>query len=82
MLANTCSCKNPRVILTLMAIAYFFAFPADLEYLIAWLPRFIDLLGTVLKLSNDISPWLYGLAGVSFLAITITRIWGKNRTAE
>ena len=63
------------------AFVYFVFFPGD----IAALGKPIDELAraasrpanTVLKLSDSVSPWVYGVVIAAILGRTVTSVWGK-----
>jgi len=64
---NRQSLKAVAVLLVL-AVAYFAVYPEDLDVL-APLER-------LLRLTEDISSWLYMLVAVLFVCRTIERVWG------
>ena len=59
-------------ILGVLAVAYFVSFPDDLFII-------LGLLGKVLAVSNQASPWLYAVIAVAILSWTAVRIWGGER---
>ena len=74
--------RKPVVILPVLIVVYFLAFPADLVALIGPLTEVLisadGVLTQVLKMSVQVSPWLYVLLSVVVLSRTVTGIWGRK----
>lgn len=81
MLTKERLCK-PVVVVPVLVVVYFLAFPADLDVLVVPLTEVLtsvaDALARVLALTSAVSPWLYVLAGVFILSRTVTSIWGRK----
>jgi hypothetical protein len=56
-------------IVGVIALVYFVMYPDDLAVLI----RPVE---NLLAASQSISPWLYGVIGVSMICWTVTKVWG------
>ncbi len=72
---------RPVVIVPVLIVVYFLAFPSDLAILRPLTEVLISsngVLTQILALSGRVSPWLYILLGVAILSRTVTRIWGQK----
>lgn len=56
------------MVLTLAALVYFASFPDDAQAL-------VTPISTLLGLTTAVSPWFYGLAAVSIVAMTVVKVW-------
>jgi hypothetical protein len=57
-------------VLVVLAVAYFAVYPEDLEVLAPF--------ERLLRLTEDISAWLYLLVAVLIVCRTIERVWGRG----
>jgi len=57
-------------VLVVLAVAYFAVYPEDLEVLAPF--------ERLLRLTEDISSWLYLLVAVLIVCRTIERVWGRG----
>lgn len=68
--------RNPLAgrlaLVALLVVAYFVLFPQDLASL-------INPLEQLLRISQIISPWLYGVAGVIIVCWTVRSVWSDSR---
>jgi hypothetical protein len=69
---------KPIVIFPALVFVYFVAFPADLHTLIEPLSAVVTFAGSILILSDAVSPWLYMLLAVAVLSRTVTRVWARR----
>lgn len=68
--------KRRRIaVLTAAALAYFLSYPEDFDALIA-------RVSTLLKLTNEVSPLLYGLAAVGIIAAAIVKTQAAKQARQ
>jgi len=58
-------------ILILTALAYFVAFPDDLQSITA-------PIAILLGLTTAVSPWFYGVVAVGIIAMAMVKTWGRR----
>ena len=77
------SCSRTCWVVGTCVFVYFVIYPADLVALVqpfgVLAGAVSEVLGTILRLSSSISPWLYGTVIAALACWTATRAWGRTQ---
>ena len=65
------TCDPSRLVAASAVLVYFMIFPDDLTIL-------LSPVTTLLKLTNAVSPWLYGVVAVGAIMWFVERNWGRR----